>query len=212
MKRKRYFLAGYRLAFGLLALLAIVVQFAEVVSKFGFSPTRLINFLSFFTIEANVFAAIMLLIAGWCALHPKSRPLDLLRGSATLYMTITGIVYVLLLSGLEKELQTTIPWVNFVLHYLMPVVVLSDWFADLPTRRLAFKQALTWIIFPLLYLTYSLLRGLVVHWYPYPFLDPAHRGYIGVAVISFIIAGAMLVFIRLFAWSSLLRPRARPPG
>ena len=33
---------------------------------------------------------------------------------ALIYMAITGVVFALLLSGLQEELQTTIPWVDFV--------------------------------------------------------------------------------------------------
>ncbi len=29
-----------------------------------------------------------------------------------------------------------------------------------------------WLIFPVVYVVYSLIRGPVADWYPYPFLDP----------------------------------------
>ncbi|MFP3387086.1 Pr6Pr family membrane protein, partial [Tritonibacter sp. SIMBA_163] len=44
-----------------------------------------------------------------------------------------------------------------------------------------------WILYPVAYLIYTLLRGLVVEWYPYPFLDPGNGGYIQVAISSIVI-------------------------
>ena len=61
---------------------------------------------------------------------------------------------------------------GLVLHRLMPVVMALDWLLAPPSRRLAFRQCLWWMIYPLLYLVYSLIRGPIVDWYPYPFLDP----------------------------------------
>ncbi len=39
-----------------------------------------------------------------------------------------------------------------------------------------------WLTFPSAWLLYTLVRGPVAGWYPYPFLDPAHGGYGSVAL------------------------------
>jgi len=118
-----------------------------------------------------------------------SQNLDMWRGASTLYMVITGIVYALLLSGLEESLQTPIPWVNFVLHYAFPVIVLLDWFIDRPAYKITLKQGLVWLIFPIAYAIYSLIRGAMTGWYPYPFLNPViEGGYLKIVVVSIFIA------------------------
>ncbi|HEV7453765.1 MAG TPA: Pr6Pr family membrane protein, partial [Candidatus Saccharimonadales bacterium] len=171
----------------------------------SFNP---VNFLSFFTIESNILAAIVLLAAGSFALCGKqSARLDMLRGAAFLYMTITGIVYTLLLSGQEESLQTAIPWVNSVVHYIMPAVVFADWFITPPVKRISFKAACFWLIFPILYLAYSLIRGPIVQWYPYPFLDPAGHGYGGIAVVGIGIMACALALVAVGSWSTR---RAKP--
>ncbi|MCW2602206.1 MAG: hypothetical protein JWN61_341, partial [Pseudonocardiales bacterium] len=48
-----------------------------------------------------------------------------------------------------------------------------------------------WLIFPLGYLIYSLVRGPIADWYPYPFMDPDEHGYGGIAITSMIIAVAV---------------------
>ena len=112
---------------------------------------------------------------------PPSRTAELLRGAAVLYMVTTGIVYGLLLSGYTDELQTATPWVNNVVHRIFPIVLIADWLINPPAVRLTFRDALVWLTFPVAYLVYSLVRGPIVDWYPYPFLDPDEvGGYAGV--------------------------------
>jgi hypothetical protein len=62
----------------------------------------------------------------------------------------------------------------------MPVVVLADWLLDPPRHRIAPRVALLWLVYPLAYFVYSLIRGEIVDWYPYPFLDASELGYGGV--------------------------------
>ncbi len=67
----------------------------------------------------------------YVALDPRlpSRGVDIVRGAATFCMLVVGIIFSLLLSNLESGL---LPWTNFVLHYVMPVVLIGDWLAIPP--------------------------------------------------------------------------------
>lgn len=202
---KRNILGGYRLFFGVLTLAAVVTQLLASAERPTFSLT---NFLSFFTIESNIIAAVLFVVSGLLTLKGgESTAVTIMRGAATLYMTVTGIVYISLLSGLEESLQMTLPWVNIVLHYIMPIAVLLDWFIDLPKRRMQFNRALVWLAFPALFLAYSLIRGEATGWYPYPFLDPANNGYEGVVVISIGILLGMVALTWLLTKSTRLRPQ-----
>lgn len=195
------FISWLRISFGLLALFAIAIQLIRTTQN-GNSAA---NFFSFFTIESNILAAIVLLIVGFGALAGAKayRTFAFIRGAATLYMVMTGIVFALLLSGLEQRLQVTIPWVNIVLHYIMPVVMLVDWLLFPPKFRFSFGQTLFWLIFPLAYLVYSLIRGSLIGWYPYPFLDVSQIGWVSVIVMSVVIAIGAAVL----AWLLSLRTR-----
>jgi hypothetical protein len=175
-----------RIGFGVLALVAIGVQLITTVQN----GNSVVNFFSFFTIESNLLAAVVLLIVGFGALAGvrARRTFAFIRGGATLYMVMTGIVFALLLAGLEQRLQVTVPWINIVLHYIMPVVMLVDWLLFPPKFRFSFKQVLFWLIFPLAYLIYSLVRGASVGWYPYPFLDVSQTGLWQVIVVCACIA------------------------
>jgi hypothetical protein len=83
----------------------------------------------------------------------------------------------------------------------MPVVIFIDWLAVPPRRPLRWASALWWLVFPLLYLPYTLIRGPIVHWYPYPFLDPRENGYAHVALASVLITLAFLAVGALMVWA-----------
>lgn len=192
--------AVYRIGFSLLSLVAIAYQFIHSVD---INPDFSVgNFFSFFTIESNILAALTLLAFGFGRVgRPSSRTAEVIRGAAVLYMVTTGIVYGLLLSGYTSELDTATPWVNNVVHRIFPVVLLVDWLIAPPAVRIAVRDALVWLIFPLLYLAYSLIRGPIADWYPYPFLDPDRGGgYAGVAATCVAIAVGIVTLTWLVTW------------
>lgn len=165
---------------------SVVTEVLVLLHRGTFTP---VNFFSFFTVESNIFAAMVLLFGGFTLLCPK-KPVryDMIRGAAVLYMAITGIIFAALLSGLDAGVLTAVPWDNTVLHYIMPIVVFGDWLLDPPVQRISFKRALIWLSYPFAYLVYTLVRGALVGWYPYPFLDAGKNSYESIAVVSLGIA------------------------
>lgn len=127
---------------------------------------------------------------------------DGVRTGVVLYMAIVGVVFALLLSGLQEELQTTIPWVDFVVHKLMPVVLVVAWLLDPPRHRVPLWS---WLAYPAAWLAYTLVRGASADWYPYPFVDVSELGYGGVLLRAVVLlvgfAGAALAI----AWIGNLR-------
>lgn len=192
--RRNNILATYKVVFGLLALSSIALEIIVLNDRGVFNPA---NFFSFFTILSNLLAAGVLLVGAWLARSGKrSDRFDDLRGAATLYMALTGVVFAVLLSGLDPRLLTAVPWDNTVLHYIMPIVMVLDWLLDPPVRRLNLKQALPWLLFPVAYVAYSLVRGPIVGWYPYPFLNPSTGGYFAIVVTC----ACIVVFALIAAW------------
>lgn len=202
-------IAAYRLAVGALVVVAVVAQFLHSAGTDGFSPA---NFFSFFTNLSNLLGAAVFLWAGTAALTGRPGPSDLVRGAPVVYLVITGIVYAVLLSEVSEALGLVLPWVNFVLHRLTPVVFLADWLLDPPRRAPDRRRALVWLVFPIAYLVYSLVRGPFADWYPYPFLDPDEvGGYGGVAAYSVGVALTfVLVTLAVVAAGTRLRARVRP--
>ncbi len=180
---------------------ALVTEIATLGAEHRFNSA---DFFSYFTVEANTLAVISLALGGFAfATDTTSRWLDLFRGAVTLYMTTTILVFIVLLSGYPSKELTAVPWDNTVLHYLMPIVIILDWLIAPPVRTIAFRTAVVWLAYPLAYLFYSLIRGHFTHWYPYPFVDPSHHGYLGVIITSVVIA----VILAVIDWIISVTPR-----
>jgi hypothetical protein len=136
-----------RLACAGLGIAAIVSAVTATIGSLG-------NFFSYFTIESNMLAIVVLIVGG--PLGPQSRDWAYLRGAATLFMVITGIVYAVLLT--HAEVGLTAAWVNHTLHRVIPLVMLADWIFFPPWSRGSLLAALGWLIGPLAYFAYSLAR------------------------------------------------------
>lgn len=178
---------AYRIGFGVLGLVALLWIPLRNLDSATFSLT---NYLSYFTIESNILAVVVLLIGGLVA--PQGRSWQLVRGAVTLYMLITMVVYAVLLANIDVML--TDQWINDVMHRYLPLVLVLDWLFVAMPQRLRPSPALIgqWLLFPLVYGVYTLIRGPIVDWYPYPFLDPRAQGYLsmglGLVVLTLVFA------------------------
>ena len=143
--------------------------------------------------------------------RPRSHALESFRTAAAAYLTVTFVVFLLLLSG-ELEVGLGLGWVDFVLHKLFPIIVVADWLIDPPQVRLTRRDALAWLAYPVVWTVLTIVRGALDDWYPYPFLDPADGGYAAVAVTVLAITVGFLGFAALLVWLSnarLARPERR---
>lgn len=185
----------YRIALFVLVVVALTVQFMDSKDNAGFSP---VNFFSYFTNLSNILGACVFL---YCAVkRDRTETVELIRGAAVVYLTITGIVYNTLLLNAD-ELGIVVPWVNNVIHRIFPLVVVIDWLVDPPRSRLKLDRTMWWLAFPIVYVAYSLIRGPLVEWYPYPFFDPDKvGGYGGVAAYSVGIALAFVLVTIAVTW------------
>lgn len=194
---QRTVLIGARLFFGLLTLTAIGTQLVIHVQQ-GFN---LVNFFSYFTNLSNILASVVFIIGAIYLIQQRepTAPFTIIRGTSVACMAVVGIVFSLLLR--DEDLGSLLPWVNTLLHYVMPVVVVLDWLYQPPKTKLVVNHVVFWLIFPLIYLVYSLIRGSIVGFYAYPFLNPAKvGGYSGVALYCL---GILVVFL-LLSWLLLL--------
>lgn len=94
----------------------------------------------------------------------------------TVYILVVGLVYQVVLRSLwhPEGLQM---WVDELLHTLIPAAVLIFWALYQNFESLKWKSIFVWLIYPLVYLVFVLLRGKVSGFYPYPFVDVAQLGF-----------------------------------
>lgn len=198
---------AYSAARGLIALLVIgaIVWQLRIHLGLGYS---LLNFFSYFTNLANLLAASVFLRTAFAQFSGKDAGpgVDRTRFMAAINMVIVGIVFSTLLRNVD--LGSLLPWINALLHYVMPVLVFVDWIVDPPRRKVSASDMGIVALFPIAYLVYTLVRGSMVNWYPYPFLNPSVVGGYG-SVALYSVAITAVFFVTGFALMAL-RNRARP--
>jgi hypothetical protein len=206
-----------RILFGILRILAAAAIAAAVIGQFAFSLSRVpdaaffvVNFLSFFTILSNVLSAIALGIGAWYCFTRDDDPawFTLARACVVSYMATTFVVYNLLLRSISLDQGNTVPWSNEILHFWAPLYLVLDWVLAPGRHPIPWKRFWVILSVPLAWVVYTMIRGPIVDWYPYPFLDPSGRGGLGaVAVYVIAIAG----FIGMMGVGVTLLSRTRWP-
>lgn len=154
---------------------AVILQYWLVITgDIGPDPiNRTINFFSYFTILTNIIAATAMTAS---LLAPGSfldRPA--VRTAIATYIIVVGVVYHLILRDLwdPKGLQ----WIADVsLHYVTPVLFALDWLLFVPKRAVRWSTALWALVYPLLYMGWTLWHGSWSGFYPYPFVDVSQIG------------------------------------
>ena len=219
--------AVLRLAVAILIIAAIVGQLVHSFAFWAANGVQHVeisvwNFFSFFTIQSNVLTIVAFAVGAVFLL--RTRGLEpsrwtTFRACVATYMIVTGVVYNLLLRGVELPQGNTLEWSNEVLHVVGPVAVLLDWFLAPGRGRLAWSRIWIIVIYPIVWIVYTLIRGPFItnevtgapYWYPYPFLDPNLPGasYLTVAGYSVVIAIAIIaVGLGVILVSRRMRPLA----
>ena len=163
-----------RVCFGGLAIATVVWNVVRAAT--GQSVNTPIESLSHFTNQANLGFGIVTLVSGLVPRDRLPRWWDHLRGAFAFYMVMTGLIYALLVAEPGELARWDLEWTNLVLHRLTPVVGLIGWLVVTMTTRGGWGRPLAWLLFPLAYLGYTWVRGAIVDWYPYGFLDPTREG------------------------------------
>ena len=198
-------LAVTRIAFAALVVAALAFMIVTLIGEGAFNP---LNFFTFFTVLSNLLAAAVFFEGGRRQLTGSEPLSGMWRGAAVVYMTVTYVVFAVLLRDAQEDLQTHVAWVDSVLHRVMPIAVMADWLIDPPHRPIPFRRAAWWLAFPLVWTAFTLIRGEIDGRYPYPFLDPANGGYGVVALYSAAIFLLFLLVTWIVAWAgTALRSR-----
>src|SRR5690606_15501653 len=150
--------------FGLLILAAVIWMIKVLIDEETFNA---LNFFTFFTILSNLLAMGVLLEGGRRMLTGAQPVPDMIRGAAVVYMTVTYLVFAVLLRDSQEELQTHVAWVDAVFHRLAPVVLMVGWVVDPPRKPISFRRSLWWLTFPLAWLAFTMIRGAIDGRYPY---------------------------------------------
>jgi hypothetical protein len=192
--------AMLRLVMAAGTLWALVEQFGKVDAD----PELTVGgFFSLFTNESNFLAAMVLIAGGLWLWRGEGGPpwFDFVRGAMVTWLALTGIVFMVLLVDPELRFRYHIDEPSDQLHKVMPVFLLVGWLLYPPRHPIRVVNALWWTVPPLAFCAYSLIRGPMVDWYPYDFLDPDEQGgYLGVSLYVLGMTIGFLLFSALVLW------------
>jgi hypothetical protein len=183
------FVAALRLVVALLGATAVTASFFDTASRETVNP---FNFFGFFTMQSNIVLAVVL---GFTAIVSftgrRQRPLAwLVRGCATTYIAVVGIVYNTLLAGLPGGMS--LEWANTQLHVVLPIYAVLDWVLIGDRGPLPWKRLGVVTVYPIVWVLIVLVRGASDGWVPYPFLDPV-TGYGTIATYCVSIAASTVI-------------------
>ena len=159
----------------------------------GHFPTvsgRLFNLLCFFTIQSNIIVGVTSLLL---AINPArtSTLFRVLRLDGIVAITVTFVVFRIALAGLH-DLSGSAAFADFMLHVAAPVLCVLGWLVFGPRQDGGPRLVLLSAIFPVCYLGLTLIRGPIVDFYPYPFLDVREHGY-GPVLVNSVIVGVLFL-------------------
>lgn len=174
----------------------LVVTGASVLAETEVPPllTRLGRLLSYFTIQSNVLVAVT---AVQLARDPArdGHWWRAVRVAALVGITVTGLVHFVLLRPL-LDLAGGNYLADKLLHMVVPVLAVVGWLVAGPRPRAPWRDALLALGWPVAWLGWTLVVGVLTGWYPYPFLDVGQEGAFTVAVTCL---GVTVLFLALVA-------------
>nr|WP_255524937.1 Pr6Pr family membrane protein [Herbiconiux sp. VKM Ac-1786] len=148
----------------------------------------------------------VLAASGLAMLRPSRRRLSAwaggIRGIVTTYVIVSGIVFgTIVTQASSHQYRIEVPLSSQVLHFWIPGYLILDWIVGIGRPRLLWRTVPISLGFPIVWGVFTLIRGSIVGWYPYFFLDPGQVTppefvfYAGIALALFAGITALLAWI-----------------
>jgi hypothetical protein len=160
----------------------------------------------YFTTWSNLLVAVTLTML---YRNPQrvGRVFDQLRNTGLLMITMTMVLYHLLLAGSANP-ESWYAVTNLLQHYITPVLTILVWAIAGPRGRFPFSDTFAVFIIPIAYLAYTLLHGAIASVYPYGFFNVIKYGYASVLMLmGGVIVGGYVVALLYLGAERLLRRR-----
>lgn len=184
----------YVAVIAMLAWFALLTQFyININSKAASIPEIIIRYFSYFTILTNLLVAVCTTALffyqklSWSKFFSHQKTLT----AITVYILVVGIIYNVILRFIwnPQGLQMI---VDELLHSVIPTLFFLYWLLFVEKRGLLWKNVLPWLLYPLVYIIYVLVRGTLSRFYPYPFIN---MGQLGLKQTLINAAGVTIVFL-----------------
>ncbi|MBX7041843.1 MAG: Pr6Pr family membrane protein [Ignavibacteria bacterium] len=180
----------------------VILQYYLSMSVSDSRIADTVKYLSFMTIWTNFLIA---LFFTFVTVSPGSKGGKFFSGHSVqtallVYIIAVGLIYHLFLAHIwdPKGYQYV---ADQILHTVVPLYYLMYWVFFTEKTVLNFKSAFNWLLYPLVYAVYAMVRGAITMKYPYYFLDAVKLGYpvvlrnIALIAVSYFMMGGLLIAI-----------------
>ncbi|WP_395608987.1 Pr6Pr family membrane protein [Pseudomonas sp. B22129] len=187
-----------------------IQQYLIFYSRFSSGASLLgglISFFSFFTVLTNTLVVVVLSYA--LVERDSAAKRFFLAPSVSSGITASIIVVSLAYNLLLRHLWSPHGFqfiADELLHDVMPLLFCVYWWRCVPKGTLRLKHLAGWVIYPVVYFGYVLLRGHLLGQYQYPFIDVDTLGYPQVFVnAGGILAGFVVIALAVLGLDKFLK-------
>jgi carbon starvation protein CstA len=197
---------AYMAILAIMVWLALFIQFyistVKYLSQGRTFGGAIIHLWSYFTIQNNFLVALALTIL---LVLPASRAARFFSNPSVLtaigvYITIVCLVYQLVLRK-EHTQQGLFKFCDEIFHTISPPMFIIFWLIFITKPKLPWARSINWLLYPLIYCFYILIRGAISNYYPYSFIDGTKLTYMQIFIncvfllIAFLTIGLILIAI-----------------
>lgn len=185
----------------IVTLVGVLIQFVLMLQHTELPLIEaVVRFFSYFTILSNLLVAVFFAMQ----ILKKHQPDHFFLKSATalsvtVYIIVVGLIYQVILSKLYFPKGLNLIADN-IIHGITPLATLFFWLIFESKRKIQYGSVVYFLLYPLLYLIYTLIRGSFIQFYPYPFVDVTKLGIQQVLMNSFYVMLLFLVLFFALAW------------
>jgi hypothetical protein len=165
------------------------------------------NAFAFFTVQSNlIVGGTTVLLA--IRLDRTSTVFRTFRLIGLVAIAVTGVVYHVALARIF-DLDGIDQLGNQLVHTVVPLLAVLGWLMFGPRGQISRRVVWLSLLYPACWLVFTLIRGAVIHWYPYPFINVVEIGY-GKAILNAF--WVSLLLLGLAAGAAALDSRLGPRG
>ena len=185
----------FRAVCALLTWVTVVTQYILMVQsgEFGGLGASTLTYLGYFTVLTNILVGLAF-TAPLLGSQSRLRQFferQAVRAAIALYIFVVMVVYWALLASIHHPTGLS-AIANVGLHLVIPVLYLIDWLVFAPKGDMQFKHLPWWVLYPLAYGGFNILRGAITGFYPYPFLNITE---LGVPAVMVNMAGFTMIYL-----------------
>jgi hypothetical protein len=190
--------AVFRWLSAIAIFLSVVWQVTDRLIHNLFRPAE---YFSYFSIQGTLIASVMLAYTGWLSWNSiaEKKQVTIARVSATTYSIVIAVVYNALLRNSAGDIRDAgyewpvVP--NEIMHVWAAVIMLIDLLFIAGASGVKLRASLWVAVFPLAWLAFAVIRGMLDGWWAYWFLDPTEPA--GIPGMLQYIAGITVLMIGL---------------